>query len=76
VMALSQSPTIARLAAKVIQQLRGTDEGSESDERHATIAQQVAQIAEQQGAISRDLIDKVTEDLQSRSTAGTSQAVD
>ncbi|HRD93409.1 MAG TPA: SDR family NAD(P)-dependent oxidoreductase [Accumulibacter sp.] len=76
VMALSQSPTIARLAAKVIQQLRGTDEGSESDERHATIAQQVAQIAEQQGAVSRDLIDKVTEDLQSRSAATTPQAVD
>ncbi len=64
VMAISQSPTIAKLAARVIQQLRGTGEDLDSDDGAARLAQQVEQVARQQGAdASPELLASVAQDV-------------
>ena len=77
VMALSQSPTIAKLAAKVVQQLRASDDGSESDDATAMLAQ-AEQVARQQGAdVSPELIATVATGMQrSAGAAATVQRIE
>lgn len=77
VMALSQSPTIAKLAARVIQQLRGAGDDGDADEQGAALAQQTAHVAAQQGAdVTPELIAGVAKALQSRDLATTPEAID
>jgi phthiocerol/phenolphthiocerol synthesis type-I polyketide synthase C len=67
VMALSQSPTISKLAARVIQQLRASEDADEPDQQVVLLAQQVAR---QQGAdVSQEVISGVTKDMQSARVA-------
>jgi acyl transferase domain-containing protein/NADPH:quinone reductase-like Zn-dependent oxidoreductase/NAD(P)-dependent dehydrogenase (short-subunit alcohol dehydrogenase family)/acyl carrier protein len=64
VMALSTSPTIAKLAERLITQLKGDDK-PESDS-----AQQIAQVAAQHGTeISAESANKLMQDVQQNSTA-------
>jgi acyl transferase domain-containing protein/NADPH:quinone reductase-like Zn-dependent oxidoreductase/NAD(P)-dependent dehydrogenase (short-subunit alcohol dehydrogenase family)/acyl carrier protein len=69
VMALSQSPSIAKLAERVIQQLRGNEEGSEESsdaQARRGIVAQAEQVARQQGVeASLESIASLADDLQS-----------
>ncbi len=66
VMALSQGPTIAKLADRVIRQLRGQDEPSLSAGA-PTIAEQAQMIAKQQGVdASAEMVAGVTADVQAK----------
>jgi phthiocerol/phenolphthiocerol synthesis type-I polyketide synthase C len=69
VMALSQSPTITKLAERIIQQLKGSDEiEAASDEKE--ILAQAKQLASQHGAeASAETIASLTEDIQSRNSS-------
>ena len=69
VMALSQSPTITKLAERIIQQLKGSDEiEAASDEKE--ILAQARQLASQHGAeASAESIASLTEDIQSRNSS-------
>lgn len=69
VMALSQSPTIAKLAERIIQQLKGRDEMETASEATEIIAQ-AKQLAFQHGAeTSAESIADLAEDIQSRDAA-------
>ncbi|HOL65224.1 MAG TPA: hypothetical protein PLB97_07830, partial [Accumulibacter sp.] len=69
VMALSQGPTIAKLADRVIRQLRGQDETS-SSAGGPTIAEQAQMIAKQQGVdASAEMIADVTAAVQAEMVA-------
>ncbi len=78
VMALSQSPTISKLAARVIQQLRASDDAGEPDQQGVLLAQ-AQEVARQQGAeVSPEVISGVTKDLQRAraAAAATARAID
>ena len=69
VMALSQSPTITKLAERIIQQLKGSDEMKEVSEEKEIITQ-AKQLASQHGVeTSTESIVSLTEDIQSRKNA-------
>jgi phthiocerol/phenolphthiocerol synthesis type-I polyketide synthase C len=73
VMALSQSPSIAKLAERVIQQLRGNEEGSEESsdaQARRGIVAQAEQVARQQGVeASAESIASLADDIQSAAGA-------
>lgn len=76
VMALSQSPTIRKLAARVIQQLRGADDAGESDQQALLLAQ-TQEVARQQGAdASPEVIAGVVKDLRTARAAATAKVID
>jgi phthiocerol/phenolphthiocerol synthesis type-I polyketide synthase C len=76
VMALSQSPTISKLAARVIQQLRGADDAGESDQQALLLAQ-TQEVARQQGAdASPEVIAGVVKDLRTARAAATAKVID
>lgn len=75
VMALSQSPTIAKLAERLIQQLRGNDE-QEEDSHEKTALAQAKQIASQHGAeTAHETIAGMAADIQSRDTAANDRMI-
>ncbi|MEF8756269.1 MAG: SDR family NAD(P)-dependent oxidoreductase [Accumulibacter sp.] len=64
VLALSQSPTINRLAERLLQQLRDTEEGARGEATTDGLLAQTAQIARQQGvAVSAEEIARFAADL-------------
>lgn len=66
VMALSQSPTIAKLAERIIQQLKGNDEKEEHSDDKAVLAQ-AKQLFSQHGTeASAEVIASLAADIQSR----------
>ncbi|WP_459618495.1 SDR family NAD(P)-dependent oxidoreductase [Bordetella sp. 2513F-2] len=65
VMALNESPTIARLSAKLLELLRG-DEGSHADPVAAQVAQVVAQHADE---VSSDAVARFTDEIKSGDAA-------
>nr|MBP6709060.1 SDR family NAD(P)-dependent oxidoreductase [Accumulibacter sp.] len=75
VMALSQSPTIAKLAERVIQQLRDNEQDVEADEQQERLAQ-AEQVVRQQGAeLSAETIAGLAEDIRSAAPATTSRMI-
>ncbi len=69
VMALSQSPTIAKLAQRLTQQLKGSDDMETSSDEKGILAQ-AKQLASQHGAdISAESIATLVEDIQSQDAA-------
>ena len=75
VMALSQSPTIAKLAERVIQQLRDNEQDVEADEQQERLAQ-AEQVVKQQGAeLSAETIAGLAEDIRSAAPATTSRMI-
>ncbi|MEQ1485778.1 type I polyketide synthase [Methyloglobulus sp.] len=75
VMALSQSPTITKLAERIIQQLRGNDAIETSSEEQTTLAH-VAQVASQHGIVaSVEAISNLTEEIQSKNATSTNRMI-
>lgn len=74
VMAISQNPTIAKLAEKIIQQLKGADSQHPAPSDHLVVqAQQIA--AQHGGDTSVDAIANLTEEIQSRGSATTRRMI-
>jgi hypothetical protein len=64
VMALSESPTIAKLAARMIAQLRGTDVGASQGTEPPSQIQQVQQLVSQHAAgVSDESIEKFVNEI-------------
>jgi acyl carrier protein len=75
VMALSQNPTIAKLAERIIQQLKGTEETDAASDENELLAQ-AKLLASQHGAeVSADSIADLAEDLQSRETGSNDKII-
>jgi len=75
VMALSQSPTITKLAEKIIQQLNGDAETDPAADETGILAQ-AKLLADQHGAeVSAESIANLAEDLQSRDAAPNNQII-
>jgi len=73
-MALSQSPTLTKLAEKLIQQLRGVDADPTGDEKE--LLTQAKIIATQHGAeVSSESIIQLAEDIESRDAAAKDQII-
>ncbi len=69
VMALSQSPTIAKLAERIIQQLNHSDD-QDADSNEGGIIAQAQQVASQHGVqASAEFIADLTEDIQSQTAS-------
>jgi NAD(P)-dependent dehydrogenase (short-subunit alcohol dehydrogenase family)/acyl carrier protein len=75
VMALSQNPTIAKLAERIIQQLKGTEETDAASDENELLAQ-AKLLASQHGAeVSAGSIADLAEDLQSRETGSNDKII-
>ncbi len=75
VMALSQSPTIVKLAQRLIHQLKGSDETDTASAGTEMLAQ-TKQIASQHGAeTSAEAIESLVEDIQSRTAIANSRMI-
>lgn len=75
VMALSESPTITKLAERLILQLQGTDnhEAHTSDDKARS---QIQQVAAQHGTtVSADAIASLVEDIQTRGTSSSNRMI-